>query len=74
MSFALPNNIRQSKWSTVLAFIVGTISLNYLGMGIVLLEWENMVAFYSQLHYSISIGLIVMLVLSFIIKPPRQSK
>ena len=74
MSFALPKNIKQSKGSTVLAFIFGTISLNYLGMGIVLLEWENMVAFYSQLHYSISICLVVFLGLSFIIKPPRQSK
>ena len=72
MSFALPKHIRQSKWSTVLAFIVGTISLNYLGMGIVLLEWENMVAFYSQLHYSISIGLVLMLAFSLVIKPPRQ--
>ncbi len=42
-------------------------------MTIVVLKWENMIQFYSQLNYSITIALIVLLFLSFVVKPPRQS-
>ena len=60
--------------ATALTYVAGTIAINYIGMGIVLLEWENMNNFYSGLHYSITIIMVVCLVLSFIVKTPRQPK
>jgi hypothetical protein len=53
---------------------VGTISLNYIGMAIVVLEWENLIIFYSDLYFSITILLFVFLGLSFIIKTPKPQK
>lgn len=60
--------------ATALTYIAGTIAINYIGMGIVLLEWENMTIFYSGLHYSITITMVVCLILSFIIKTPKQPR
>jgi hypothetical protein len=60
--------------ATALVYIGGTIALNYIGMAIVLLEWENMIKFYSGLYFSITITMVVCLVLSFVVKTPKQPK
>lgn len=48
--------------------------MNYIGMAVVLLEWENMAVFYSGLYYCITIGMVIFLILSFIVKTPKQAK
>lgn len=48
--------------------------MNYIGMGIVVLEWENLLVFYSDLYFSITILLVVCLGLSFVVKTPKQPR
>ena len=43
-------------------------------MGIVVLEWENLLVFYSDLYFSITILLVVCLGLSFVVKTPKQPR
>ena len=48
--------------------------MNYIGMAIVVLEWENLIDFYSGLYFSLTIIMVVCLILSFVVKTPRQPK
>jgi len=74
LSFYLPKSFRESWAAVALVYIAGSTALNYIGMAIVLLEWENMVFFYEKLHYSVTIVMVVCLFLSFIIKTPKLKK
>ena len=60
--------------ATALVWLVGTITMNYIGMAVVVLEWENLIAFYSDLYFCITILLVVCLVLSFVVKTPKQPR
>jgi len=74
LSFFLPKSFRSSWAATALVYIAGSITMNYIGMAVVLLEWENMKFFYSGLYYSMTIAMVVCLLLSFVVKTPKQKK
>ena len=74
LSFFLPKSFRSSWAATALVYIAGSITMNYIGMAVVLLEWENMIFFYSGLYYSMTIAMVVCLLLSFVIKTPKKKK
>jgi hypothetical protein len=46
MSIILPQKFKDSIISTILVYVVVSISMNYIGMSIVVLEWNNMIGFY----------------------------
>jgi hypothetical protein len=74
MSAKIPLKIKTSRACQVLTFLAITTLINYIGMFMVLLTWENAVQFYSDIYYYGSIVLAILFGLTFIIKPPRSNK
>jgi hypothetical protein len=71
-TLVFPQKITNSKLFTVLTWCVSATLMNYIGMFMVVLDWEDAIAFYSDLHYYGSVIFVVLFLLSFVLRPPRQ--
>lgn len=68
----LPTKITNSTIFNILTWIFSATMMNYIGMFIVVLEWEDAVLFHSNIYHWGTILLVLLFVLSFVLRPPRQ--
>lgn len=70
MGLAYPK-LASSSPVRIFVFILSTSILNYTGMFMAILNWDNAIEFHSDIYHWASITLLVGTILSFVIKPPR---
>lgn len=68
MSQALPK-LSKSLPAQIIAFIVSSSLLNYTGMFIVVLTWNEAIQCYKNMNFIGTILMFVLLLASFVIKP-----
>jgi hypothetical protein len=71
MSLAYPK-LASSLPVRIITFILASSILNYIGMFMAILNWDDAVAFHTDLFHWATITLFVATVLTFIIIPPRS--
>jgi hypothetical protein len=55
----------------VAAWAVGGLFLNYIGMFLTILNWDDAVAFHADIHYWGTFALLALMAASFVLRPPR---
>lgn len=73
-SLALPPKLTNSKLFSFLAFFASANFMTYIGMFIVVLHWDDAVAFHTDIYHWGTIALLALLVLSLTVRPPRSKK
>ena len=68
MSQALPK-LSATLPAKIVAFIISSSLLNYTGMFIVVLTWNEAVQCYKNMYFMGNILMFILLVASFVIKP-----
>ena len=58
----------------IFAFVLGSTLFSYVGMFLSMLDWNDAVAFHSDVHYWGTILLLIGLALSLLVRPPRVDK
>ena len=72
MSLTMNEKILNSKVVKLMAFLGGALFMNYIGMFIVVLTWDEAVKFYSDINYIGTYLLIILLVASLVVKPKKR--
>jgi len=70
MSLAYPK-LASSAPVRIFTIILASSVINYIGMFMAILNWDNAIAFHSDVFHWSSIALIIATLLTFVIIPPR---
>mgnify|MGYP001212114163 CR=1 len=71
MALSMPE-ISHNIFAKIIAFLVGSSLLNYTGMFIVVLTWNEALQCYKDMHFIGNIMMFALLVASFVIKPRKH--
>jgi hypothetical protein len=64
----------QNIITRLIAYVLAASIFSYTGMSVVILNWDDVMAFHSQVNHWGTIALIGLTILSFLIVPPKSKK
>lgn len=66
--------LSQNIITRLIAYVLAASIFSYIGMTVVILNWDDVMAFHSQINHWGTITLIGLTILSFLIVPPKSKK
>lgn len=64
--------MRESPLASFLTLCVSMLYMTYIGMFIVVLEWEDALSFHRDIYHWGTVSLLTAFTLSFVLLPPRR--
>ena len=64
----------QNIITRLIAYVLAASIFSYTGMSVVILNWDDVMAFHGQVNHWGTIALIGLTIVSFLIVPPKSKK